>query len=128
MIKKVAVTSLLIAFVFGGLALGLYHFQKKTESECIVYLKHCGITGAQLDRYDNLLKKNVSAELNDSLEARFIPEKDMLLKKHKNYAYWTAVCRGVAEFAIVILLILGLRKLFSRIYIPVWIYRKLWSD
>jgi hypothetical protein len=128
MIKKVALGSLIAAVVFWVLMVVCYDFQKKTEAECTAFLLANGFTEERLGAHDNLLAKGLLEELPLQLEAGSVSEGNALLKRHRAYAYWSAVGRGVMQVALVVLLILGLRELARRITVPRWIYQKLWSD
>jgi len=128
MVKKVAWGSLIVAVLFGVLMVVCYHFQKKTEAECTAFLLGNGFTEERLSAYDNLLAKDLLEELPRYLEAGSLSKGNALLEKHRAYAYWSAVGRGVAEVALLVLLVLGLRELARKITVPRWLYRKLWSD
>ncbi len=128
MAKKVAVASLLILFLFGATMLILMYYQSQTAAHYLAFLKERGVTESHLKDSKKLFEKEVPPELKSHLTAGSLSKREKFIREHQKYNYWAAVCRGVSECALLVLLILGLRKLFSKIYIPAWIYRKLWSD
>jgi hypothetical protein len=126
--KHVVRVSLIAAILCGILMVTFNHFQKKSEAECISFLVQSGFSKERLSGYDNLLERGLIEDLPRHLDGGSASKGSTLLQKHRSYAYWSAVSRGIAEVALLVLIVLGLRELCKKITVPGWLYRKLWSD
>lgn len=120
--------SLLILLLFGGSMLILMYYQSQAAANYLAFLKDCGVPESHLKDSTKLFAKDVPPELKRLLSADSLSRREIFIQEYQKYHYWAAVCRGVSECALLVLLLLGIRKLFSKIQIPAWIYRKLWSD
>jgi hypothetical protein len=126
--KKLTKICLIALVVCGLLSFLFQRYSRQAESDCALFLQGCDLSEEQLEGYGNLLGRGVSERLNEHLKAQNIEEKDRLIERYRHYDYWSALFRGVAQCALALLIIIGIRKVLTKIYVPARIYQKLWPE
>jgi hypothetical protein len=126
MAKKVITICIILVVVFGFLSYRFSNHVREAEGDCLAFLSECDIDIEELKNLGPLLDTEVSAFVDKNVGEWNIKKKQELWDRYRHYVYWDGVCRGLVEVAFFVLVILGLRKLFSRIYVSRAFYHKFW--
>jgi hypothetical protein len=124
--KKVVAVCIMSIVIFGFLSYRFSIHQREAEGNCLAFLYDCEVDVEKIKKLGPLLDRGVSAFVDRNVGEWNIQRRQELWDRYRHYAYWGGVCRGLVEAALVVLVILGFRALFSRIYVSKGFYHKFW--